>query len=145
MCIRDRLTARGQGRFRAYSAGARPAGQPHPLTLRTLHLAGLPTAGLASKGWDLFAGADAPRMDFVFTLCDAAAGETCPAWPGQPVTAHWGFPDPAAALGGEAEQLATFAELFRQIDRRVSLFCALPLDALDRLATTRAVAGLGRD
>lgn len=137
------LNHHGMGRFRGFSAGARPAGSVNPLTLRTLGIAGLPTAGLESKGWDLFAEPGAPEMDFIFTVCDNAAGEQCPAWPGHPTTAHWGFPDPTTATGTEAERLAVFADVFRQIDRRIELFCALPLEGLDRLAAKRAVDGLG--
>jgi len=138
------LDRHGRGRLRGYSAGAHPAGVIHPLTLRTLFLAGLPTAGLTSKSWDVFLAPGAPELDFVFTLCDHAYGEPCPAWPGRPIAAYWGFPDPAAATGNDAERLAAFAEVFRQIERRIELFCALPLEALDRLAAHRALEDLGR-
>jgi len=137
--------AKGQGRFRTFSAGSHPNGAVHPLTLRTLELAGLPTEGLRSKSWDEFAVPGAPVMDFVFTVCDNAAGEVCPIWPGQPVSAHWGFEDPAAATGSEAERLAVFADVFRQIDRRVSAFAALPIASLDRLALKREVDRLGQE
>lgn len=136
------LAHHGRGRFKPYSAGSRPTGAVDPLTLRTLAIAGLPTAGLSSKNWDPFLAPGAPEMDFIFTLCDTA--DPCPAWPGHPLTAYWDITDPAAAIGSDAERLAVFSDVFRQIQRRVELFCALPLDALDRLATHHAVAGLGR-
>jgi len=139
------LAARSEGRFRTFSAGSHPNGTVNPLTLRTLELAGLPTEGLRSKSWDEFAVPGAPVMDFVFTVCDNAAGEVCPVWPGQPVSAHWGFEDPAAATGTEAERLAVFADVFRQIDRRVSAFAALPIASLDRLALKREVDRLGQE
>lgn len=139
------MNARGQGRFRAFSAGSHPAGAVNPLSLRTLELAGLPTEGLRSKSWDEFALPDAPKMDFVFTVCDNAAGEVCPIWPGQPISAHWGFEDPAAATGTEAERLAVFADIFRQIDRRVSAFAALPIASLDKLALKRELDRMGEE
>lgn len=139
------LNARGQGRFHTFSAGSHPNGAVNPLTLRTLELADLSTEGLRSKSWDEFAEPGAPTMDFVFTVCDNAAGEVCPIWPGQPISAHWGFEDPAAATGSEAERLAVFAEVFRQIDRRVSAFAALPIASLDRLALKREVDRLGQE
>lgn len=139
------LATKGEGRFRTFSAGSHPNGAVNPLTLRTLELAGLPTEGLRSKSWDEFAVPGAPVMDFVFTVCDNAAGEVCPIWPGQPVSAHWGFEDPAAATGSEAERLAVFADVFRQIDRRVAAFAALPIASLDRLALKREVDRLGQE
>lgn len=139
------MNARGQGRFHAFSAGSHPAGAVNPLSLRTLELAGLPTEGLRSKSWDEFALPDAPKMDFVFTVCDNAAGEVCPVWPGQPISAHWGFEDPAAATGTEAERLAVFADIFRQIDRRVSAFAALPIASLDKLALKRELDRMGEE
>jgi arsenate reductase len=138
------LRARGKGRFRAFSAGSQPKGAVHPLTLETLRVAGLPADGYRSKSWDEFARADAPAMDFVITVCDSAAGETCPAWPGQPVTAHWSFPDPAAATGNDAEKRHVFSEVLRQIRNRIDLFLALPLARLDHLAIKREVDAIGR-
>jgi arsenate reductase len=135
----------GQGRFRAFSAGSHPAGRVHPFTLDLLRRLKLSIVGLRSKSWDEFAAAGAPIMDFVFTVCDQAAGEVCPVWPGQPITAHWGFPDPAAAVGSEAERRAVFAEVFRQIENRIKLFTALPLERLDRLAIQREVREIGRE
>src|SRR5215470_5776455 len=134
----------GLGRFRAFSAGSHPTGRVHPFTLDLLRRLKLPTVGLRSKSWDEFAHAGAPVMDFVFTVCDQAAGEICPVWPGQPITAHWGFPDPAAAAGSEAERRAVFAEVFRQIENRLKIFAALPLERLDRLAIQRQVREIGQ-
>ena len=133
----------GKGRFRAFSAGSHPTGRIHPFTLDLLNSLKLPTAGLRSKSWDEFALPDAPMLDFVFTVCDQAAGEVCPVWPGQPITAHWGFPDPAAFVGPEAEKRAVFADVFRQIENRIKIFAALPLEKLDRLAIQRQVRELG--
>jgi len=135
----------GKGRFTAYSAGSKPTGTINPLTLRTLELAHLPIQGLRSKSWSEFAAPDSPKMDFVVTVCDTAAGEPCPAWPGHPTTAHWGFPDPALAGGSDAERLAVFADVFKQISRRVELLVALPLDALDRLMTKQAMDRIGKN
>ncbi len=133
----------GAGRFRAYSAGSHPAGKVHPYALDLLERLKLPTLGLRSKSWEEFAVPGAPRLDFVFTVCDNAAGEVCPVWPGQPITAHWGFPDPAAFVGPEAEKRALFADLFRQIETRIRIFAALPLERLSRLAIRREVEKLG--
>jgi protein-tyrosine-phosphatase len=133
----------GQGRFRAFSAGSHPTGRVHPFTLELLRRLKFPTAGLRSKSWDEFAAPGAPVMDFVFTVCDQAAGEICPVWPGQPITAHWSFSDPAAFEGSEAERRAFFAEVFRQIESRIKIFVALPLDKLDRLAVQREVREIG--
>ena len=133
----------GKGRFRAFSAGSHPTGRIHPFTLDLLNSLKLPTASLRSKSWDEFAQPGAPVMDFVFTVCDQAAGEVCPVWPGQPITAHWGFPDPAAFVGSEAEKRAVFADVFRQIENRIKIFAALPLEKLDRLAIQRQVRELG--
>jgi protein-tyrosine-phosphatase len=134
----------GKGRFRAFSAGSHPTGRVHPFTLDLLRHLRFPTAGLRSKSWGEFAAPGAPVMDFVFTVCDQAAGEVCPVWPGQPITAHWGFPDPAAFEGSEAERRAVFAEVFRQIENRIKVFVALPLDKLDRLAIQREVREIGQ-
>lgn len=133
----------GQGRFRAYSAGSHPRGIVDPLALRVLGIARVPTAGLRSKSWDEFSGPTAPDLDFVFTVCDNAAGEVCPVWPGQPVSAHWGFPDPAAHPGDEIERAAAFADVFRGLRRRIGAFASLRLEALDRMALTREVTRIG--
>ena len=133
----------GKGRFQAYSAGSYPSGRVHSLTLDLLARLDFPVPGLRSKSWDEFAAPGAPVMDFVFTVCDQAAGEVCPIWPGRPITAHWGFPDPAAFSGTETEKRAFFAEVFRQIESRVKVFAALPMARLDRLALQREVRRLG--
>jgi len=133
-----------RGRFHAHSAGSYPRGSVHPFTLDLLRRLELPVVGLRSKSWDEFGRADSPVMDFVFTVCDQAAGDVCPIWPGQPVTAHWGFPDPAAFEGTEAEKRAIFAEVFRQIENRIKIFAALPLPRLSRLAIQREVEDMGR-
>ena len=133
----------GNGRFHAFSAGSHPAGHIHPLTINLLERLNFPITGLRSKGWDEFALPGAPVMDFVFTVCDQAAGEVCPIWPGQPISAHWGFPDPAAFTGTQAETRAFFAEVFRQIESRVRIFAALPVERLDRLALQREVRRIG--
>jgi arsenate reductase len=133
----------GKGHFHTYSAGSHPAGRVHPLTIDLLGRLNFPLAGLRSKSWDEFATPGAPVMDFVFTVCDQAAGEVCPIWPGQPITAHWGFPDPASFSGTEAEKRAFFAEVFRQIESRIKAFAALPMKRLNRLALQREVRRLG--
>jgi arsenate reductase (thioredoxin) len=133
----------GKDRFRAYSAGSHPTGEINPLTLDTLQLAGIRVDGLRSKSWNEFSGPDAPVLDFVFTVCDNAAGEACPLWPGQPVTAHWGFSDPASFTGIETEKRAFFQEIFRQIRTRIELFVSLPLDSLDRLSLQRRLDEMG--
>ena len=133
----------GRGRYRAFSAGSHPTGRVHPVTIELLRNLNLPIENLRSKSWDEFARPDAPALDFVFTVCDQAAGEVCPVWPGQPITAHWGFPDPAAFDGGEAEKRALFAEVFRQIENRIKLFCALPIERLSRLAIQHEVRRMG--
>jgi len=135
----------GMGRFRAYSAGSHPAGAVNPLTLDTLKIAGISTAGLRSKSWDEFSAPDAPKLDFVFTVCDTAAGEVCPVWPGQPMSAHWGFADPAAFEGSETEKRAFFQEVFRQIRTRIELFISLPMASLDRLSLQRKLDEMGRE
>lgn len=131
-----------KGRFRGYSAGSFPKGAVHPLTLELLRTLRLPADGLRSKSWSEFARPGAPVMDFVFTVCDQAAGELCPVWPGEPVTAHWGIPDPAAAAADA--QRAAFRDAFQRLDARIKLFVALPLDKLDALARKRAVERIGR-
>ena len=138
------LNDRAKGRFRAYSAGSHPKGTVHPLALALLERKGLPTADLRSKAWDEFAAADAPLMDFVFTVCDNAAGEVCPIWPGQPLTAHWGQPDPAAVEGTELEKANAFREAFRLLGRRIELFTSLPVATLERRALGDKVREIGR-
>jgi arsenate reductase (thioredoxin) len=137
------LNARGAGRFRGHSAGSFPKGQVRPEALRLLASLGLPTEGLRSKSWDEFAIPDAPRMDFVITVCDDAAGEVCPVWPGRPVTAHWGIPDPAAAQGSPGEVALAFAEALRMLERRIMPFIALPLERLDAIAIGRRLEEIG--
>ena len=134
----------GAGRFVAHSAGSQPAGRVHPLALEKLSAIGYPTAQLRSKSWDEFAATDAPKMDFIITVCDNAAGEVCPFWPGQPISAHWGFPDPAAVQGSEAEQRAAFEQVFQRITQRVRLLLNLPLASLDALAIRRELQNIGR-
>ncbi len=134
----------GAPKLRGYSAGSHPKGEVHPQTIRLLQSLGLPTAELHSKGWDRFAEPGAPVMDFVFTVCDQAAGEVCPVWPGQPVTAHWGLPDPAAVAGPPQAQERAFRETLLALDNRIKLFVALPFAALDRIALTRRVRSIGR-
>ena len=134
----------GGGRFVGLSAGSYPKGQVNPLTLQLLQHVQLPVAGLRSKSWDEFAAPGAPELDFVFTVCDQAAGETCPVWPGQPITAHWGMEDPAAAEGTEAEKLAVFNRVFRALEARIKIFCSLPLRSLDRVRIKEHVDEIGR-
>jgi arsenate reductase len=134
----------GKGRFTAYSAGSFPKGEVHKLTLDLLERLRLPTTGLCSKSWDEFAEPGAPVMDFVFTVCDQAAGEICPIWPGHPVTAHWGVPDPAAAAGNEGERLRAFRDALHILENRIKLFVALPIDKLDRMTLQRQIADIGR-
>jgi len=138
------LNAVAGERFRAYSAGSHPKGTVHPLTLDTLRLARLPTAGLRSKSWDEFAHDGAPGLNFVITVCDSAAGEVCPIWPGQPITAHWSFPDPAAFQGREVEARAVFFDVFRQICTRLDIFRNLPMARLDRLSLKHELDAIGR-
>jgi Protein-tyrosine-phosphatase len=132
------------GRFRGYSAGSHPKDEVHPLSLKLLAEHGVPAAGLRSKSWDEFAAPGAPAMDFVFTVCDSAAGETCPHWPGQPMTAHWGLPDPAAVEGDEATRMRAFRETLIALRRRLDLLAALPLDKLDRLSLSARLREIGR-
>jgi arsenate reductase (thioredoxin) len=138
------LNSRGQGRFKAYSAGSQPVGRVNPHALEFLRQAGLPTEGLRSKSWDEFAQPGAPPLDFVFTVCDNAANEVCPIWPGQPVTAHWGLPDPAAVQGTDADKQKAFRDTFVTLDRRIGLFTSLPIAGLDQLALERRVAEIGK-
>jgi len=130
----------GRGRFRAHSAGSHPKGAVHPLTLELLQRSHISTAGLRSKSWDEFARPDSPPLDFVLTVCDQAAGETCPYWPGQPVTAHWGMPDPVAVEGTDEQKRKAFADTLLVLRRRIELFASLPLDKLDRLALQKSVS-----
>jgi protein-tyrosine-phosphatase len=138
------LNREGNGRFKAFSAGSHPKGQVHPFALELLKKMNHPTAGLRSKSWDEFAAADAPRLDFVFTVCDNAADEVCPIWPGQPMTAHWGVPDPAAAVGTDAERHLAFADSYRMLSNRIGVFASLPLRSLDRLGLQKRLAEIGR-
>jgi arsenate reductase len=133
----------GQGRFKAYSAGSHPAGVVNPSTLVTLKELHLPTDGLRSKDWDEFARPDAPQLDFVITVCDQAAGEACPVWPGHPITAHWGVPDPAAFDGPEDRKAKVFLDTALALRKRIELMLALPLDRLDHVAIRREVKGIG--
>lgn len=135
----------GEGRFRAYSAGSHPGGRVNPLAVETLKEMGCAVEGLRSKGWDEFAAPGAPPIDLVFTVCDNAAGEACPIWPGRPVTAHWGVPDPAAVEGPEAERRAAFREAARTLRRRIELLASLPLERLDREALKARVSEIGRE
>lgn len=137
------LNQKGRPTFRAYSAGSHPAGRVRPEALRQLEAAHLPTSGLRSKSWDEFAKADAPRLDFVFTVCDNAANEVCPVWPGQPMTAHWGVPDPAAVQGTDEQKQRAFRDAFFLLDRRISLFLSLPIASLDDLALQHEVNRIG--
>jgi arsenate reductase len=132
------------GRFRGFSAGSHPKGAVHPLALALLERMGMPTEGLRSKAWDEFARPGAPLLDFVFTVCDNAAGEVCPVWPGQPMTAHWGQPDPAACEGTDLEKINAFREAFRILQRRIELFTALPIESLDQLALGNKVRAIGK-
>ncbi|SMF54342.1 Protein-tyrosine-phosphatase [Tistlia consotensis] len=134
----------GAGRFHAYSAGSHPKGAPHPYALELLKKLHYDVGFARSKSWDEFAGPDAPPMDFVFTVCDSAAAEVCPVWPGQPMTAHWGLADPAAVEGSEMEQRLAFAEAYRLLDNRISIFTSLPVHRLDKLSLQRRLDEIGR-
>ena len=138
------LNDMGQGRFRAFSAGTTPRGTPHPRAIDLLSRAGFETSDLRSKDLSEFEGADAPQMDFVFTVCDRAASEECPPWPGHPLSAHWGIPDPVKETGSEAEQALAFAVAFDALRRRIGAFVALPMDALDRIALQKSIDEIGR-
>lgn len=138
------LNHKGAGRFRAHSAGSHPSGQPRPEALRQIEAARMPTTGLRSKSWDEFAEPGAPKLDFVFTVCDNAAREACPYWPGQPMTAHWGIPDPAAVKGTPEEIARAFHDAFVILDRRIGLFLSLPLGTLDQLAIKHEIDAIGR-
>jgi protein-tyrosine-phosphatase len=134
----------GRGRFRGFSAGSHPKGQVHPLTLEVLERTHLPTEGARSKSWNEFSGPDAPKLDFVVTVCGNAANEQCPYWPGQPMTAHWGVNDPAAVEGSREEQLRAFNRALRELDARIKLFLNLPMDSLDKMALQERLREIGR-
>jgi arsenate reductase len=134
----------GRGRFKAYSAGSHPTGVVNPFALQALAALRIPTDGFRSKSWDEFAKPDSPRFDFVFTVCDNAAGEQCPVWPGQPVTAHWGVPDPAAVAGSDEEKQKQIRNAGVTLQRRIALMLALPLDRLDAMSIQREVRDIGR-
>jgi arsenate reductase len=134
----------GKGTFNGFSAGSFPKGEVHPSAIQLLVEQGFSAQGLRSKSWNEFAAPGTAVMDFVFTVCDQAAGEICPVWPGQPVTAHWGIPDPAAADGSEAERMLAFRDAFHALERRIKIFISLPIDKLDRIALTKQVEAIGR-
>lgn len=138
------LNREGRGKFRAYSAGSQPKGQVNPYTLDLLRRLNFDVSQMRSKSWSEFAKPDAPRLDFVFTVCDDAANESCPVWPGQPMTAHWGIPDPAAATGKEAEIRLAFADAFRMLNNRISILVNLPLQSLDRLTLQQRITAIGK-
>jgi arsenate reductase len=137
------LRKAGRGQFRAFSAGSNPKGMVNPFTLKVLDAYGHPAIGFRSKNWDEFSGPQAPVMDFVFTVCDSAAGETCPFWPGQPMTAHWGIPDPAAVEGTDIEKEAAFVTAFKQMRNRIEIFTALPLKSIDALTLEAKLKDIG--
>jgi arsenate reductase (thioredoxin) len=134
----------GAGKFRAYSAGSQPKGTVNPNTLRLLDQLGHGTTEYWSKSWQVFAAPTAPDLDFVFTVCDAAAGEACPIWPGKPMTAHWGIPDPAAATGTQAQIAIAFHDAYRMLERRIAAFAALPIEALDRMTLQAKLREIGQ-
>ncbi|ANN67128.1 arsenate reductase ArsC [Bordetella bronchialis] len=138
------LNGMARGRFRAYSAGSQPKGEVHPLALAALEKLGMPSAGYRSKSWDEFTLPDAPPLDFIFTVCDNAAGEVCPIWPGKPMSAHWGVPDPAAVEGSDDEKRKAFQDAARVLKRRIELFLSLPMDRLDAMSLHRELHGIGK-
>jgi protein-tyrosine-phosphatase len=138
------MNREGHGRFRAFSAGSHPKGEVNPGTIRLLESLHYKTDGFRSKSWDEFAAPDAPKLDFVFTVCDDAAAEVCPIWPGQPMSAHWGMPDPAAAQGSPAEVALAFADTYRMMSNRLTLFMNLPLASLDKLSLQKRLNEIGR-
>ena len=140
-CVLNRI---GSGRFRAFSAGSQPKGEIHPFALNLLRRQNYPVDVLRSKSWDEFSRPDAPPLDFVFTLCDSAANEACPVWPGQPMTAHWGLPDPAAAEGSDTERHLAFADTLRMLNQRIDIFINLPVRSLDRLTLQERLDEIGR-
>jgi len=133
----------GKGKFKAFSAGSHPAGAVHPMALQLLNELNYETRRLRSKSWDEFARADSPPLDFVFTVCDNVAGETCPVWPGQPITAHWGASDPAAFVGSEENTRRFFMRIYTELENRIKIFTSLPFDSLDRFALERRVREIG--
>lgn len=137
------MARKGSAHFTAYSAGSHPSGVVRPEAIKQLQSAGLSTEGLRSKSWNEFAKPDAPHLDFVFTVCDNAANEMCPVWPGQPMTAHWGVPDPAAVEGTPEEMARAYSEAFAALDRRISLFLSLPISTLDTLALQKEIDAIG--
>lgn len=137
------LNREGRGRFTAYSAGSHPKGEVHPLAIELLQRSNYDVSGFRSKSWDEFAVAGAPQMDFVFTVCDQAAAEACPVWPGQPMTAHWGVPDPAAVEGTDTVKAIAFADTYRMLNNRISIFVNLPIDSLDRLSLQKKLHDIG--
>ncbi len=141
-CVLNRI---GRGRFQAYSAGSYPRGAVNPYAVDLLRRQNYPVGGLRSKSWDEFAAPGAPDLDFVFTVCDNAAGEVCPIWPGQPMTAHWGLPDPAAVEGSEAEKRLAFADTMRLLYNRIGLFVSLPLESLDKLSLQNRLSAIGSE
>ncbi len=138
------LNRLGAGKFRAYSAGSQPKGKVHPETLRLLQSLNYETAGFRSKSWAEFAKPGAPALDFIFTVCDNAAGETCPLWPGQPMTAHWGIPDPAGAKGSDAEAALAFKDAYRMLTHRIEAFASLPLRSLDKASLQKKLREIGK-
>ena len=138
------LNRHGAGKFRAYSAGSQPSGRINPFVRSLLDRLGFDTSGFRSKDWSEFAGPGAPAMHFVFTVCDQAAGETCPIWPGQPITAHWGFPDPSSFDGSDAAKAAFTGEVFAMIERRIRIFAGLPLATLSKLEVRRRIEEMGK-
>ena len=140
-CIMNRL---GAGKFKGFSAGSQPSGKVNPYALDLLHRLNYVVTGLLSKSWEEFAAPGAPQMDFVFTVCDSAASETCPVWPGQPMSAHWGVPDPSAITGSEAERRFAFADTHRMLYQRIGIFTNLPLASLDKLSLQKHLDDIGR-
>ena len=138
------LTNLGKGRFRAFSAGSHPAGQVNPFALELLEKNHFDTSAMRSKSWDVYAQPDAPHLDFVITVCDNAAGEVCPVWPGQPMTAHWGIPDPAAVAGTDEEKRRAFVDAMNQLQRRICMFVNLPFASLDKMKLEQAVREIGK-
>jgi protein-tyrosine-phosphatase len=137
------LNKLGRGRFKAYSAGSQPRGTVNPHSIQTLKTLGYDTSFARSKSWDEFAGKDAPRMDFVFTVCDNAAAEACPVWPGQPMSAHWGVPDPSETKGTPAETGAAFLDAYRMLERRIGAFVSLPIHSIDAMALKKSIKDIG--
>jgi arsenate reductase len=134
----------GKGRFKGFSAGSAPAGKVNPFALRLLREKGLDVSGLRSKSWDEFAAPGAPQIDYVFTVCDNAAGEACPVWPGHPASAHWGIPDPAAVEGSDADKMRAFQSAWKQLEKRIARFIALPLETMSKNEQQHALAAIGK-